>query len=255
MTEDRPFRAIDAIVVIATVFVLQVLMGLAIPPNLPSHVQGILAGVGTVAGLAAGIWMRRKSLRSVLALGRFTPALAFWTVFGTAGLCLVILSFQQSILDLFPRAKPELDKLDLEIRTYPASVLLLMIVVMAPLIEEALFRGVVLRGLRSSWGVVAGLLLSSALFGLIHGIAPRILITFFVGLWLGSLFLKSGGLAIPILGHFFYNGLVLVLGFSGLLYPPIPFALPGALAVLLASWRLFGSRTRSVQGSAAPGPS
>ena len=80
-------------------------------------------------------------------------------------------------------------------------------------------------------------------------------VTFCIGLWLGGLALRSGGLALSILAHALNNATVLVLMGTRIDGVPITFAIPGALAVLLSSWRLFGSRARSVQGSAAPGPS
>ncbi|TDB39506.1 MAG: CPBP family intramembrane metalloprotease [Actinobacteria bacterium] len=58
-------------------------------------------------------------------------------------------------------------------RFFPASPIgvmatIMTAVVIAPLAEEAIFRGVVFPGLRERWGQIAGIVVSSALFALIH---------------------------------------------------------------------------------------
>lgn len=255
MTPARPFRAIDALAVIVAIAFVFLLLGLVMPRDLPLHVEAVVGAVATVVGLFGGVWLRRHSAWTVMSPGRFSPALAGWALVGTVGICLVILSFQKPLLDFFPESKQELDRLTRELSSSPVAVLLLLMAVSAPLVEELLFRGVLLRGFRYSWGAVAGLLLSSALFGLAHGVVPRMLITFVVGLWLGALFLKTGGVAIPILAHAGYNGFVLFMAIANWLELPAPFAIPGAAAFLLAAWRLFRPGERSMQGSAPPGAS
>jgi membrane protease YdiL (CAAX protease family) len=76
--------------------------------------------------------------------------------------------------------------------------------------EEVLFRGVLLPAL-SGVSAVGGLLVSSVLFGLVH-FASRTyaLVAGLMGLYLGMLFLLSGGLVAPIVSHALYDFAALI---------------------------------------------
>jgi membrane protease YdiL (CAAX protease family) len=75
--------------------------------------------------------------------------------------------------------------------------------------EELLFRGVLLRSLRESFGTTLGVLGSAALFGLIHvmPISPnalsfyRVPFAFAVGIGLGVLRVRTGSLLPSIIAH------------------------------------------------------
>ena len=72
--------------------------------------------------------------------------------------------------------------------------------------EEMLFRGVLQSSLAAWVGVRAGLVLSSVLFGLLHPISiPYILVTMFVGFYLGGAFLLAGNLLTVMVTHALYD--------------------------------------------------
>jgi len=240
-SNGREFRALDAVVVIVILYALLALLGFALPKTTPRAWVMVAAGLSIPVGVVIGILIRRRSPAAVLAPGRVTPGLVYWTLFGTAGLTVVFVSLAQPFLDLFPRYKPEIEKLSRDVGSLPSTFALLWIGLVVPIGEEMLFRGALLRGFRASWGTVAGLVGSSAIFALAHEIPPRMVATFFIGLWLGGLALKSGGLAVSVLGHAVNNTLVLVLGFADVQQVSPVFAAPGAAAFLLSAWRLFRS--------------
>ncbi len=80
-------------------------------------------------------------------------------------------------------------------------------VVIAPLVEELVLRGVLLpvvaKGLRSSW---QGIVVTALLFGMIHYSVPQTVpsLTLF-GIILGYAYAKSGSLVLPILIHAIFN--------------------------------------------------
>jgi len=80
------------------------------------------------------------------------------------------------------------------------------ICVIAPLLEEMLFRGIILRGFLSHYSPKTSILLSALLFALIHLNLYQIPVAFFVGCFLGGLFYYSRSLWPPILAHALYNG-------------------------------------------------
>lgn len=76
------------------------------------------------------------------------------------------------------------------------------LVLLAPLTEEILFRGFLLRRWSEKWGVTGGIALSSALFGILHP-DPVGAALFGVGMCL--LYLHTRSLWVPVLAHAIYN--------------------------------------------------
>jgi membrane protease YdiL (CAAX protease family) len=105
------------------------------------------------------------------------------------------------------------------------------IAVMLPvaMAEEALFRGYILRRLQTIIKPVHALVLSSMIFAIFHGFNPGVsfmaLINILLAGWLlGTLYLKSSSLYMPVAFHFAWNAMLgPVLGFpvSGIKLPAI----------------------------------
>jgi uncharacterized protein len=92
---------------------------------------------------------------------------------------------------------------------------LAVIATLAGIGEEMLFRGVIqaaaAQEIGGQRGVWLALLLTSALFGLLHPITPTYaILAGLVGLYLGGLWLASGNLLTPIVAHGAYDFLALV---------------------------------------------
>lgn len=79
--------------------------------------------------------------------------------------------------------------------------------VMPALTEEAFFRGFLGRGLLARYGVLPGILLTSALFGAVHQEPSHIASAFFSGLFLHTLYVCSKSLWPPILLHLLNNAI------------------------------------------------
>lgn len=86
------------------------------------------------------------------------------------------------------------------------------LVILAPLLEELLFRGYLLHRWTKKWGLPTGVLLSSAVFGAIH---PDPLAIAVIGTGFAALYLKTQSLWAPIVAHAFYNLIVWVWDFFG----------------------------------------
>lgn len=81
----------------------------------------------------------------------------------------------------------------------------LFVIVIAPICEELLFRGLLLPSLKPQYGVVWSVLYSSLLFGLFH-IRPKIIIpSFLAGIILGCLTINSGSIIPAAITHCLYN--------------------------------------------------
>ena len=83
--------------------------------------------------------------------------------------------------------------------------LLITTVIFAPFFEELLFRGYILGAVRSRYGIIAAWLLSSALFGAVHGVPASILSAALSGLVLGYYYLRYDSLMQVMLLHAMNN--------------------------------------------------
>lgn len=93
---------------------------------------------------------------------------------------------------------------------WAVALLFLMAVIMAPLLEEALFRGVLLPALRRRLRFVPAALLVTVLFTALHAVQtsgywPPLLVIALVGYLLAYLREASGSLWPPILFHMGFN--------------------------------------------------
>ena len=87
-------------------------------------------------------------------------------------------------------------------------------VIAAPVVEEILFRGIVLRSMRKFIPVWAAILISSVLFGVYHLNIVQAAYATFMGIAAGILYEKKKNLLFPILVHFANNLITMLQGFA-----------------------------------------
>ncbi len=107
-------------------------------------------------------------------------------------------------------------------RTYVVS-LVVTAVIAAPVVEEIVFRGVVMRGLLSRLPLVAVIFLQGLLFGVVHvdpvrgaGNVGLVLVLSGVGVAFGVAVALLGRLGPSIVAHAIFNGAVLLILLTGL---------------------------------------
>jgi membrane protease YdiL (CAAX protease family) len=96
----------------------------------------------------------------------------------------------------------------------------LLLVVIAPVSEELLFRGIILRGLLSRYRPAAAVVLTALLFAILHANPWQFFSALFLGIVFGWFYLRTGSIALCILAHAMANGL-------NLLSTMIPLDIPG----------------------------
>ena len=94
-------------------------------------------------------------------------------------------------------------------------VLVLRLVIMAPIMEEIYFRGILLNRLRTITSSYRALIISSLIFGLMHGSILSSLSASITGLILGVIYVKTNDLRAPMIYHAANNGFLLIMS-SGL---------------------------------------
>ncbi len=115
-------------------------------------------------------------------------------------------------------------------------------VIIAPVAEELVCRGLLLHRLTYKWNIKAAIIVSSVIFGAMHGY--NAVGSFVFALMMCILYLKTKSLKVSIAFHMLNNLLVCVLAMIGMLYLParkmitiaeIRSGWPGALALCIIS--------------------
>jgi uncharacterized protein len=106
-------------------------------------------------------------------------------------------------------------------RTYVVSIVITAVIA-APIVEEMVFRGVVLRGLRSTTPAVLAIVLQGVLFGCAHvdpvrgrGNIGLVLVLSGVGITFGAAAFLLRRIGPTIVAHAIFNGVVLLIVLTG----------------------------------------
>jgi len=86
----------------------------------------------------------------------------------------------------------------------------LIVIVLAPVIEELLFRGVLLNRCAAKWGMKKGILVSSAAFAILHF---EMIGAFLFAICMAILYLKTRTLLVPMAAHALNNGIIVAARF------------------------------------------
>jgi membrane protease YdiL (CAAX protease family) len=88
----------------------------------------------------------------------------------------------------------------------------LLTVVLAPVLEEVLFRGLILEPVRQKWGAAIGIVISAVIFGLAHTpILPQMVNALVMGIVLGYIYVLTDSLVPVIIIHAVNNGIAYLL--------------------------------------------
>lgn len=162
---------------------------------LSTAAMGINLLVGKYVPLDRKTWSYCSSSKVLIASVVFILALGLWT------------NYLSELADL-PNSMQETFEMMMR---HPLGII--AIVIMAPIVEELLFRGAIEGYLLRKWKHPAGaIVFSSLVFGLVHGNWVQAPFAFVIGLALGWMYYRTGSLLPGILMHFVNNSTA-VLGF------------------------------------------
>jgi uncharacterized protein len=139
-------------------------------------------------------------------------------------------------------------------RSFPLILTLLAVAVGPGVVEEIWFRGFLGRGLTARYGLVAGIVISSTMFGLAHGSRSYAIPTSIMGAYLYFVYRTARSLWVSVLLHFLNNGFA-VLAMAGGIFsqmdtdtqePGVWLYLASFSLVLFGSIALWTSRSKVV---------
>lgn len=146
---------------------------------------------------------QKKSYAREISLFPLAPG-AIWPLAAGAmalaavvALLLALLPISEALMDAYNEAAAGLDK--------PGLISALSTVIFAPIAEEVIFRGLVYTRLRRAMPAALACVLSSLLFGVLHGQLLWIAYAFVMGVVLTIVFERTGTLWANIIVHITFN--------------------------------------------------
>jgi uncharacterized protein len=154
-------------------------------------------GLPSLAVLSLGARWTGKTWRETYPL---KPVRLVWLpmfVLAQAGVAAIIAG-TASVLERLLPAPSFLEKLILHAGPFA-------VIVLAPLTEEPLHRGLILGGMLKRYSRSKAVVLSALVFGIAHMNPWQFVAAFFLGLFLGWIVAETGSLWLPLLGHALHN--------------------------------------------------
>jgi membrane protease YdiL (CAAX protease family) len=194
----------------AIILMIQKSTGLKIEELRWFHLSIMSAISGSIV-LAAGAYLNGFSVHDMLMDHLPDPGQILSTVVAVLGLVILSSEMNNILLKYSPLTMN--DQADLIQRLMKEDLIgvMITIAVVAPIIEELLFRGVILDGLRMHYRLSTAIVASSILFGLVH-LSPIVSIqTFLLALFLAWLRVSTGSLMLCVISHSAFNATPFIL--------------------------------------------
>lgn len=227
---SAPWSPGGALWLLALVFGVSAFGSLTARSIVANHVSDAAASVLVGITLTAG-YLIEVAVVSLVARSRgvgFAPSVGLvrpgsattrnWVVFAVLG-ALVARGFASAyagLTELLPVKLPGADANPISL--FPGGgistvILVLVVVLIAPFAEEVVFRGVLLPALGARWGVLMGVVGSSALFAALHFSAYALVPIAAAAVIFGMLVVRFRSLWPAYLAHAGFNGIAVVLLF------------------------------------------
>lgn len=163
--------------------------------------------VSEIISIILGIKLTRLDLKALITRNGFTGKETAGTVVVSLGIqtfAAVLVSIITAILSKFNLSSPTVDltanttSIAATLFTYFYACLL------GPVLEELLYRGVILQGLKK-YNELFAVAVSAIIFGLMHQNYQQFILAIMMGAILGRITIKSGSLIPAIITHIFVN--------------------------------------------------
>lgn len=169
----------------------------------------LISGLLTAAVVLAFYLIRRKKLSEALWL-RPVPASALLTGVSLAPALYFAVAM---VLSVLPEAWTE-NYAEASSNIVAGTVMsVISVAVVAPIVEEFIFRGLIMTRLSRVMSGGLAVLLSAAVFGLCHGELLWFCYAFLLGAFFGLIDLRAGSILPSILGHVMFNAIGQIMTF------------------------------------------
>lgn len=204
-------------VLLLTALVVQILLALLLSSNSSSTAYWIVNGAYSLCLLVCGYIYCRVNGIDMLPQLRLAYAPKVVDVLWLCGVVFLLVNgatpINDWIVDIVASWGGTSGGIDSAL-VYDNIVLAVIVVcVIAPAVEELIFRGIIGNGLLSSGRVILAIIIGGLIFALFHMSLSQLLHQFVTGCVLMIFLWRSGSIWVPIIGHVFNNIIVLVLDY------------------------------------------
>ena len=160
--------------------------------------------------------LRRRNQSRLISWRRPTGSDVAWAIGGLIAIYAVLYAYTAIITaagleSLEPQSTIDDDRLF--VHTSVMVALGILVIVCAPIYEEAFARGFVLGGLRPHWGLIPAFVVSAAIFSALHADLGSLIPFAIAGVVLGIVYIRTESLTAASIAHVGFN----VIGFSATL--------------------------------------
>jgi hypothetical protein len=235
---------IQAAVLVFMVIAVQVVFGLIVTPATRAFPDPLLKTILTVIGYSVSfgavilVSLRKSGLswKERMATGPGSVLFALAVVFTVFGLQILISELDNLFRKLLPQIGGGPAILEQIVSGEGLFALFILLVLIAPVAEETLFRGVILRGFFANYGTVKALLVSALIFAVSHLNIWQFAGAFILGMYLAYVYGETRSLSLCVGAHLLNNAVPFI--FLHLMRLEIPgfSALPTAETVFQPLW-------------------
>lgn len=164
----------------------------------------MISGILTVVVLIIEFLIRKKNFFKETSIFKIKSSLIAPIIFLGFGLNIVI----TLVMKLIPVSEDVMNSYaqSFNVLTQGNMVVnVIAIAIVAPIVEELIFRGLMLSRFQKGMPTIVAVILSSLLFGLVHGQILWMAYAFVLGLILSFVFIRTKSLVSSILLHFAFN--------------------------------------------------
>lgn len=209
----------EAILIIGLLFGVEILIGSAFYDAGERYAAGDPEYGGVISVLGCGILFsllmsyKNMSYARLFHPGERSVAATLWPLWAplfvlTVGSVFLALKIFEFLASVFPMSNAEIEMFERMLSGGMVSVITVCVV--APFIEEMLFRGIFLRSFLVRYSPARAIVYSSLLFGAVHMNIYQFVIAAWLGMISGWLYVTTRSLWPCILEHAFYNGGVML---------------------------------------------
>ena len=172
-----------------------------------ANMLSLVSGIIILAMLAAFFTIRKKKVKKAFYLNKIGASETIICFFAGISLnfvtTLIISYLPEELVASYNEASDSVTDGD-------TLWYILAAVIMAPILEEIIFRAMMLSRISTATGNTLAVILSSAVFGAVHGHIVWSTYAFILGIFLGTIFVRTRSVKASIVTHFGFNVVSLI---------------------------------------------
>jgi membrane protease YdiL (CAAX protease family) len=178
----------------------------------------------SIAGLGLLIaWIKRKYIigfKSMINIDKVYVIYLLPMTFTIVGLHILLSELDNFVRRIFPMSDFWIKIFnDAFGNSFAAWKGILLVVIVVPIVEEIVFRGIVLKGFLEHYTIKKSIFVSALLFGIIHMNPWQFVSASAAGIILGWWYVKTDSIVTTIFGHALNNSMGYIVGIIGLSIP------------------------------------